>query len=86
MVSITIPECAPKHVEMIVSFCQVDEGDYVNRLDSVFEIVFDKAVFTSAAPQNGIVAKLFFEEGDSVSPGSVIALLDEQVKTFYPID
>lgn len=54
----------------------VSEGDTINKDDGIVELETDKATMTVPSPESGTVSKINCAEGDSVSVGSVIMVLE----------
>ena len=59
-----------------VSFVYVKAGDAVAEGADLVEMVTDKATFNVPCPAAGTVAKLLVSEGDEVSVGSPLCILN----------
>ncbi|MGD0958386.1 MAG: 2-oxoglutarate dehydrogenase complex dihydrolipoyllysine-residue succinyltransferase [Methylomonas sp.] len=53
-------------------------GDRVNEGDNLADLETDKVILEVPAPRSGILTKLLKQTGDTLLPGEIIALLDEQ--------
>ena len=59
-----------------VSFVYVKVGDAVEKDADLVEMVTDKATFNVPCPAAGTVTKLFVSEGDEVSVGGPLCILN----------
>jgi pyruvate/2-oxoglutarate dehydrogenase complex dihydrolipoamide acyltransferase (E2) component len=66
---------APDEAE--VSFWYVEEGEQIEEGDDLLEMVTDKAAFTVPSPVSGTLAEVRVNEGDKVSVGQVMAIVEE---------
>ena len=76
-IEVTVPdpgEDGPK--EASVSFWMFEQGDRVSEGEDLVELVTDKASYTVAAPLRGRLVKVLVAEGDKVSPGDVLAVIE----------
>jgi pyruvate dehydrogenase E2 component (dihydrolipoamide acetyltransferase) len=62
--------------EAKVSFWYVEAGEAVSEGDDLVEMVTDKASFSVPSPAGGTVKEVCVAEGDMVSVGQVIAILE----------
>jgi pyruvate/2-oxoglutarate dehydrogenase complex dihydrolipoamide acyltransferase (E2) component len=62
--------------EATVSYWLVEEGDEVTEADDLVEMTTDKAAFSIPCPKSGVVVEKVVEEGDDVSVGDVICILE----------
>lgn len=56
------------------------EGDFVETDETVVELETDKASMDLPAPVSGKISKIMAKEGDTVSVGDVIAMIDESAQ------
>jgi pyruvate/2-oxoglutarate dehydrogenase complex dihydrolipoamide acyltransferase (E2) component len=49
------------------------EGQSITPEDDVVELVTDKAVFNVPAPENGVITKIHYQEGQDAPIGAVLA-------------
>ena len=76
-IEVTVPdpgEDGPK--EASVSFWMFEQGDRVSEGEDLVELVTDKASYTVAAPLGGRLVEVLVAEGDKVSPGDVLAVIE----------
>ncbi|MEE2565532.1 2-oxoglutarate dehydrogenase complex dihydrolipoyllysine-residue succinyltransferase [Hyphobacterium marinum] len=77
VVDASIPEMGESVTEGIVGAWLVDVGAAVKKDQALVEIETDKVAVEVPCPVDGIVAERLAEEGDTVSPGDVIARIRE---------
>jgi pyruvate dehydrogenase E2 component (dihydrolipoamide acetyltransferase) len=78
MINVVLPDLGEEVTEATVSYWHFEEGDKVGEGEDLVEIATDKATFNVPAPCSGIVAEIFFEEGEVVHPGDILATIDEE--------
>ncbi|MDQ3024140.1 MAG: E3 binding domain-containing protein, partial [bacterium] len=76
-VEIKVPSIGESINEVVVSAWLKNEGDSVNRDESVVELESDKATVEVPAPVSGTVTKVLKRAGESAMVGEVIAYLEE---------
>ena len=77
MTKVVLPELGNGIDKATVSFWFFKEGDTVKEKQDLVELTTDKAAFNLPSPCSGIIAEIFFNEGDSVRVGEVLALIQE---------
>lgn len=55
-----------------------EEGDAVSEGDLLVELLVGDAVFTLAAPCAGILAEVYYDEGETVERDEVICAVEEE--------
>lgn len=60
-----------------VGFWMVDTGSYVNEGDELLELTTDKAAFSVPSPASGVLTEKCVDDGDEVSVGDLLCVLDE---------
>jgi len=71
----------------VVDFWHVDEGDSVEAGDDLVELRTEEgALFVVPAPVGGILRERFYEPGDEVEVGDVIATIDDGIESFAAAD
>ena len=76
-IEVTVPdpgEDGPK--EASVSFWMFEVGDQVSEGEDLVELVTDKASYTVPAPASGRLVEVRAGEGDKVTPGYVLAVIE----------
>jgi pyruvate/2-oxoglutarate dehydrogenase complex dihydrolipoamide acyltransferase (E2) component len=59
-----------------ISYWLVEEGDRVREGDELVELTTDKAAFVVPSPRSGILVEKYLTEGDDVSVGDALCLLE----------
>ena len=77
MINVTLPELGENVNEATISFFHFHAGDNVQEGEDLVELTTDKAVFNLPAPCSGVLKEVFFEEGDVVKVGEIIATIEE---------
>lgn len=75
LIDILLPAMGEGVIEATITQILAKVGTEVEEDDSVFEIATDKVDSEISAPENGVIAELFVEEGDLVKVGQLIAKL-----------
>ncbi len=78
MAEVRLPELGEDVKEATVSFWHFEEGDRVEEGRDLVEMTTDKATFNVPATASGTLAEAFFEEGDVVQVGEVLAIIKEE--------
>lgn len=76
-IELKIPDVGESIQEVQIDKWLKQEGDAVEEDEDVVQLETDKASMELAAPAAGVIAKIVKQEGESVSVGEVIALIDE---------
>ncbi|MDD5449541.1 MAG: hypothetical protein PHO42_02965 [Candidatus Omnitrophica bacterium] len=76
MKEIRLPDMGDGITAATVSMWYHKPGDDVKEGDDLVELVTDKATFNVPCSSAGKVSKIMFEEGDTVHPGDVLALIE----------
>lgn len=68
-----------KHVEEgTIQQWFVEEGDPVSEGDDLVEVASEEGVVTISAPASGVLAEVYYDEGEVVSKGEVLCTIDEE--------
>ncbi|MCP4644741.1 MAG: biotin attachment protein [bacterium] len=77
MVEVKLPSMGDDANEVaVVSYWLVDEGGSVKKNEDLVEMTTDKAAFSVPSPRSGAMVEKLVEEGDEVSVGDVLCILD----------
>lgn len=77
MVKVLLPQLGENVTKATVSYWYVQEGASVVEGSDLVEVATDKATFNVPAPCSGTVLELIAHEGDTVEPGEVLAVIEE---------
>ena len=72
-VDVTVPDMGESVAEGTLSTFSKGVGDSVSKNEVIAEIETDKVALEVSAPTDGVIAELLAAEGDSVTPGALIA-------------
>ena len=77
MIKVVLPELSEGIKKATVSYWFFKEGERVAEKNDLVELATDKATFNLPSPASGVLAQVFFHEGDSVNVGEVLGEIDE---------
>lgn len=77
MAKLALPELGENIQKATISYWYFNVGERVAEKEELVEITTDKATFNLPSPCSGILAEIYFREGDSVNIGEIIAEIDE---------
>lgn len=55
-----------------------EEGDAVMKGDEIAELSMEEGTVTITAPVSGILAEVYYDEGEAVTLGEVLCLIEEE--------
>ena len=55
-----------------------EEGDAVTKGDEIAELTTEEGSVTVSAPASGILAEVYYDEGESVELGEVLCLIEDE--------
>lgn len=64
--------------EATVQAWYLEEGDAVVRGDEIAELATEEGVQTVTAPASGILAEVYYDEGEVVERGEVLCLIETE--------
>ena len=79
-VEVKVPQLSESVSEATLVAWRKKAGEAVKRDENLIDIETDKVVLEIPAPADGVLAKLVKNDGDSVSSGDVIAVIDTEGK------
>jgi len=77
MTKVILPDLSENAAKATVSYWYFKEGEKVAEKDDLVELATDKATFNLPSPCSGVLTQIFFRAGDDVTPGEVLAIIDE---------
>jgi len=77
MVKVVLPELGEGITKAIVSYWFFKDGEMVNQFDDLVELTTDKSTFNLPSPCKGIISEIMYSEGDTVSIGQILAVINE---------
>src|SRR3954468_23528237 len=79
-VEVKVPQLSESVSEATLVAWRKKAGEPVKRDENLIDIETDKVVLELPAPSDGVLAKILKKDGDSVSSGDVIAVIDTEGK------
>lgn len=77
MVEVTL-EGLPKNIEeATIQTWFIEEGDAVNEGDKLAELSTEDGPVTIVAPVSGILAEVCYDEGEAVTRGEILCVVDD---------
>ena len=75
-IEIKVPPLGESLVDAVVGQWLKSEGDAINRGETIVELETDKVNLDVAAEDDGVLSSIQKQEGDTVTVGEVLAVLD----------
>src|SRR5213075_34153 len=79
-VEVKVPQLSESVSEATLVSWKKKAGEAVKRDENLIDIETDKVVLELPSPVDGVLAKIIKNDGDSVTSGEVIAVLDTEAK------
>lgn len=76
MAHVVLPELGEGIEKATVSYWLIEEGQEVKEGAEILEMATEKAVFNVPSPVAGILKKKLVKEGDEITVGTQIALIE----------
>src|SRR5436189_5681065 len=80
LVEVKVPQLSESVSEATLVAWKKKAGEAVKRDENLIDIETDKVVLELPAPADGVLTKIVKNDGDSVTSGEVIAILDTDAK------
>src|ERR671925_1761112 len=80
IIEVKVPQLSESVSEATLLDWHKKEGEPVKRDENLTDIETDKVVLELPAPSDGVPAKILKKDGDSVTSGEVIAVIDTEAK------
>lgn len=78
MKKITLDDLGVDTEQAVIQAWFYEEGDVLEEGDELVEIAADEAVITLQAPASGILAEVYFDEGENVTKRDVLCSIAEE--------
>ena len=75
---VTVPSLGESITEAVIAKWLKKEGEIVNKDEVIAELETDKVTQEIYSPTNGIIKKIFFQEGEEVKIGETIVNIEEK--------
>src|SRR6188472_4402101 len=80
IIEVKVPQLSESVAEATLLDWHKKEGEAVSRDENLIDIETDKVVLELPAPVDGVIAKIVKNDGESVTSGDVIAIIDTEAK------
>ena len=80
-IEVKVPELPESIADAIVASWYKKIGDPVKQDETLVDLETDKVILEVPAISNGVITKIMFQEGDIVTAGQVLAIIDEKAAT-----
>ena len=80
LIEVKVPQLSESVSEATLVAWRKKAGEAVKRDENLIDIETDKVVLELPAPADGVITKLIKNDGDSVTSGEVIAVIDTEAK------
>lgn len=78
MVEVALENLPPGVVEATIQAWYFEEGDTVQKGDEIVELSTEEGPLTITAPASGVLAEVYYDEGESVARGEVLCLIESE--------
>lgn len=78
MKEVKLTELVEDMERAVISFWHIEEGDPIEEGDDLVEVIVGSTNYNVPSPFSGILNEVFFEEGDEVELGEVIATIEDE--------
>ena len=78
MKEVLLEGLAPNIQEATVRAWYFEEGDAVNEGDELVEMTTEDGDVILSAPKSGVLAEVYYDEGESVGKGEVLCSIDDE--------
>ena len=78
MVEVVMEGLAPNVEEGTIQTWFFEEGDAVSEGDDLVELTTEEGTVTLQAPASGILAEVYYDEGELVAKGEVLCTIDDE--------
>lgn len=78
MVEVVLENLPAGVMEATVQAWSFEEGDAVVKGDEIAELSTEGGVLTVSAPVSGILAEVYYDEGETVEKGEILCLIEDE--------
>jgi len=78
MLEVRLKSVSPDVTEAAINYWHVEEGDYVEKGQDLVEISLNGASYNMLSPGTGTLAEVYFDAGQTIEIGEVIAEIEEE--------
>lgn len=74
---VKVPELPESIVDAVITSWHKKIGDFVKQDEALVDLETDKVILEVPAIRDGVISKILFQEGDTVTADQVLAIIDE---------
>jgi 2-oxoglutarate dehydrogenase E2 component (dihydrolipoamide succinyltransferase) len=78
MVEVVLSHLPAGAGEATIQAWHFEEGDAVQKGDEIVELSTEEGALTITAPATGILAEVYYDEGESVERGEILCLIEDE--------
>ena len=78
MVEVVLEALAASVGEATIQAWFFEEGDAVNEGDDLVELSTEQGPVTIQSPASGVLAEVYYDEGETVAKGEVLCMIDDE--------
>lgn len=78
MVEVVLEGLGPEVAEATVQSWFFEEGDSVEEGDDLLELATEEGPVTLQAPKAGVLAEVYYDEGETVAKGEILCTIDDE--------
>lgn len=80
MIEVKVPELPESIADAVVASWHKKVGEFVKQDEALVDLETDKVILEVPTISNGVITKILFEEGDTVTADQVLAVIDTEGK------
>ncbi len=78
MVEVTLENLPKGATQATVQAWYFEEGDAITKGDEIAELALEESTVMVTAPETGILAEVYYDEGELVETGEVLCLIETE--------
>ena len=78
MIEVVLERLPEGAAQAAVQAWYFEEGDAVTKGDEIAELTTEEGMVTITAPATGILAEVYYDEGESVELGEILCLIEDE--------
>ena len=78
MIEVVLERLPEGAAQAVVQAWYFEEGDAVTKGDEIAELTTEEGMVTITAPASGILAEVYYDEGESVELGEILCLIEDE--------
>ena len=78
MVEVTLEHLPEGATQAAIRTWYFEEGDTVAKGDEIVELATEEGTVTLTAPASGILAEVYYDEGEAAEVGEILCLIEDE--------